>query len=158
MPTDPFVAKDSRAAPRNEPTLAPGVVLPASREWRADRPGDLPDGVQPTGPLFGSPGPNVGYALRLVHRASGDFQLEPGERRDDAEAAVAAVAMKRASAFGRAPVIRDIELAATLLGYYGGADPDTLAWRVDTVAGAHHEYGRCRAVADAVDVEQLRVP
>jgi hypothetical protein len=158
VPTDPFVADDAAVAPRNEPTLAPGVVLPAPRDWRADRPGDLPDGEQPQGDLFGSPGPNVGYALRLVHRASGGFQLAPSERREDAEAAVAAVAMKRAASFGRAPVMRDVERAAALLGYDGRADAETVARRVEAVAGAHHEYGRTRAIADAIDRDQLRAP
>lgn len=156
MPTDPFVSSDTRTAPRNEPTLAPGVVLPPSREWRTDRPGDLADGVQPRGALFGSPGPNVGYALRLVHRASADFQLAPGEHREDAEAVVAAVAMKRAASFGRGPVMADVERAASLLGYRGGADAETVAKRADAVAGAHHEYARCRQVADQVDIEVLR--
>lgn len=156
MPTDPFVSSDSVTAPRNEPTLAPGVTLPPSRAWRADRPGDLPGGVQPRGDLFGTPGPNVGYALRLVHRASADFQLAPGEHREDAEAVVAAVAMKRASSFGRGPIVADVDRAATLLGYRGGADAATAAQRADAVAGAHHEYGRCRQVADQVDLEVLR--
>lgn len=156
MPTDPFVSSDAQTIPRNEPTLAPGVVLPPSRAWRADRPGDLPGGVQPSGALFGSPGPNVGYALRLVHRASRDFRLAPGEHREDAEAVVAAVAMKRAASFGRAPVAADVARAATLLGYLGGADAETAARRADAVAGAHHDYGRCRQVADQVDLEVLR--
>ena len=156
MPTDPFVNAGTQAAPRNEATLPPGVVLPPSRAWRSDRPGDLVDGVQPQGALFGSPGPNVCYALRLVHRASADFQLAPGEHRGDAEAVVAAVAMKRASSYGRAPIAADVERAATLLGYRGGADADFLAWRVAAVDGAHHEYGATRAVADAVSVEELR--
>ena len=156
MPTDPFVYGGTQEAPRNEPTLPPGVVLPPSREWRADRPGDLVDGVQPVGDLFGSPGPNVGFALRLVHRASGDFVLAPTEHREDAEAAVAAVAMKRASSFGRAPIRADVDRAAALLGYRGGADADFVAWRVGAVAGAHHEYGATRAVADAVPIDELR--
>ncbi len=158
MPTDPFVSSDSETAPRNEPTLPPGVTLPPSREWRADRPGDLAGGVQPTGDLFGSPGPNVGYALRLVHRASPGFELAPGEHREDAEAVVAAVAMKRAASFGRGPTVTDVDRAATLLGYRGGADAQTAAQRADAVAGAHHEYGRCRHVADQVDLEVLRAP
>jgi hypothetical protein len=91
-----------------------------------------------------------------VHRASGDFQLAPGEDRGDAEAVVAAVAMKRASAYGRAPIVADVDKAATLLGYRGGADAETIARRADAVQGAHHEYGRCRAVADQVDLEVLR--
>ncbi|MFM8303980.1 MAG: hypothetical protein ACKOA9_06745 [Actinomycetota bacterium] len=156
MPTDPFVNASTQAQPRNEPTLAPGVVLPPARSWRAERPGDLPDGVQPQGALFGTPGPNVGYALRLVHRASGDFQLAPGEDRHDAEAVVAAVAMKRASSYGRGPTLADVDRAARLLGYRGGADAETVARRVDAVQGAHHEYARCRAVADQVDLARLR--
>jgi hypothetical protein len=156
MPTDPFVYGGTQAAPRNEPTLAPGVVLPPSREWRADRPGDLVDGAQPVGALFGSPGPNVGFALRLVHRASVDFVLAPTEHRADAEAVVAAVAMKRASSFGRAPIRADVDRAAALLGYRGGAAADFVAWRVGAVAGAHHEYGATRAVADAVSLDELR--
>jgi len=156
MPTDPFVAPDAQEAPRNAPTLPPGVTLPPSRDWRADRPGDLVDGVQPQGALFGSPGPNVGYALRLVHRASSGFVLGPGEHREDAEAVVAAVAMRRASSFGRGPIVADVDRAATLLGYRGGADADTVAKRVDAVAGAHHEYGTCRQVADQVDLDVLR--
>jgi hypothetical protein len=156
MPTDPFVASDTTTAPRNEPTLAPGVVLPPSRAWRSDRPGDLPAGVQPTGALFGSPGPNVGYALRLVSRASVDFQRAPREHLEDVEAVVAAVAMKRAASFGRAPVVADVERAASLLGYLGGADAATVAQRADAVAGAHHDYARCRAIADQVDLAVLR--
>jgi len=158
MPTDPFVANDAAVAPRNDPGLPPGVALPAPRGWRADRPGDLVDGVQPRGPLFGSPGPNVGYALRLVRRVSDDFGLAPGEDRHDAEAVVAAIAMRRAASFGRAPVIADITRAARLLGYLGGADPDRVAWRVDAVRGASHDYVRCRRVADGVDLDQLRRP
>jgi hypothetical protein len=158
VPTDPFVSSDPQSAPRNEPTLAPGVTLPPSRSWRTDRPGDLPAGVQPRGDLFGSPGPNVGYALGLVHRASATFVLAPGEHREDAEAVVAALAMKRAASFGRGPVAADVERAATLLGYRGGADAETTARRADAVAGAHHDYGRCRHVADQVDLETLRRP
>lgn len=158
MPTDPYVYGGTQAAPRNEPTLAPGVVLPPARDWRADRPGDLVDGVQPTGALFGTPGPNVGFALRLVHRVSADLVLAPGEHREDAEAAVAAVAMKRAAAYGRAPIAADVDRAATLLGYRGGADAALVAWRVGAVAGAHHEYGASRAVADAVSLVDLRRP
>jgi hypothetical protein len=156
MPTDPFVAPGAEATPRNEPTLAPGVTLPPSRDWRADRPGDLVDGVQPSGALFGAPGPNVGYALRLVHRVSAELVLGPGEHRADAEAVVAAVAMRRASSFGRAPIAADVARAVALLGYRGGADADTVAHRVDAVDGAHHDYATCRRVADQVDLEVLR--
>lgn len=156
MSTDPFVATPPEALPRNEPTLAPGVTLPAAADWRSDRPGDLADGIQPRGALFGSPGPNVGYALRLVHRVRDDLRIAPGEHSEDAEAVVAAVAMRRAASFGRAPVPADVARAAEVLGYRGAADPAAVSRRVAAVAGAGHDYGVRRAVADAVPIEDLR--
>ena len=155
MPTDSFVPASDDARVRNEPTLAPGVVIPPARGWWADRPGELRDGVQPHGPLFGSPGPNVGYALHLVHRLA-PLQLASHESIDDAEAVVAALAMRRAASFGRAPVAGDVERAATLLGYRGGADPSFVAQRVDAVHDAHHDVHVCQHVTDSVPLEQLR--
>ena len=157
MPTDPFVSAGAQEVPRNEPTLAPGVVLPPARDWRADRPGDLVDGLQPRGALFGSPGPNVGYALGLVHRASVEFVLAPLEHREDAEAAVAAVAMKRAASFGRAPIAADVECAALILGYAGAPDSALVEWRTEAVEGGHHEYGARQRVCDAIPLEELRL-
>jgi hypothetical protein len=157
MPTDPFVSEGSVAAPRNEPNLAAGVSLPPARNWRADRPGDLVDGVQPHGALFGAPGPNVGYALGLVHRASARFVLAPHEHREDAEAAVAAVAMKRAASFGRAPIAADVECAALVLGYAGTPDPVLVAWRTAAVGGSHHSYAARQRVCDAILIEELRL-
>jgi hypothetical protein len=158
MPTDPFVSEVADDRPRNEPNLAPGVTLPPARDWRADRPGDLVDGVQPKGALFGSPGPNVGYALHLVHRASGDFALGAHEHLEDAEAAVAALAMKRAASFGRAPVAADVECAAMLLGYRGpAAAPEFAGWRAVAVDGAQHDYGTRQRLCDAVPLEVLRL-
>ena len=49
MPTDPFVAPTVDEEPRQEPNLAPGVQMPPSKAWRADRPADLTGG-QPAGP------------------------------------------------------------------------------------------------------------
>src|SRR5689334_5619808 len=115
MPTDPFVAPQQGDRPRQETNLAPGVHLPASRAWRADRPGDLVAG-QPTGDLLGRPGPNVGYALTLAGRLSDSLQLAPHEHLDDALAIVAELAMKRAASFGRAPTLPDLEITADLLG------------------------------------------
>jgi hypothetical protein len=156
MPTDPFVTPGADVAVRNEPTLAPGVVLPPARGWRADRPGDLATGVQPRGPLLGSPGPNIGYALRLVHQLALVLELAPGEHRQDADAVIAGVAMKRAASFGRAPVARDVERAAALLGYSNGAAPDVVAWRVAAARGAHHDYGARQRVVDAIALDELR--
>jgi hypothetical protein len=157
MPTDPFVAPTLDDNPRNEANLAPGVHLPAARAWRADRPGDLTGG-NPTGDLLGRPGPNVGYALSLAHRAGDRLTLAEHEESGDALAVVAEVAMKRASSYGRGPTTGDVELAMTLLGYGGDVDPTFAAWRAHAVHGAHHEYGPRRRLVDAVPEWVLRTP
>lgn len=157
MPTDPFVAELTADAPRQEPNLSPGVRLPAARNWRADRPGDLRDGIQPRGPRFGDPGPNIGYALLLVHRMRSPFALTAFETHHDVDPVVAALAMKRAASYGRAPVAADVECAALALGYLGPATPELVAWRADAVDGAGHDYGTVRRICDAVPLEALRL-
>ncbi|MFO7590807.1 MAG: hypothetical protein R6X23_07895 [Acidimicrobiia bacterium] len=155
MPTDPFVATELDDTPRHDQNLAVGVTVPAARRWVADRPGDL-HGGQPRGDLLGAPGPNVGYALRLAHRAADRIALAPHEHLDDATSVVGEVAMKRAASFGRAPVGDDVECAMLLLGYQGGCAPDFAAWRADLVDGAHHDYRVRRTICDAVDLDVLR--
>jgi hypothetical protein len=157
MPTDPFVSPELDDAPRQEPNLAPGVRLPAAASWRPNRPGDLV-ALQPTGPLLGRPGPNVGYALTLVERLRDRLDLAPHESVDDALAVVGELAMKRAALFGRAPVMNDVDVAAALLGYRGEVSPDFVAWRTVAVHGAGHEYDVRRAVVDAVADAVLRNP
>jgi hypothetical protein len=157
MPTDPFVAPTLADIPRNETNLPPGVHLPAARAWRADRPGDL-DGASPTGNLLGRPGPNVGFALTLAHRATDRLVLGAHEAADDATAVVAEVAMKRAASFGRGPTSGDVEVAVEVLGYGGDADGEFVTWRARAVHGAHHEYEPRRRLVDAVSDATLRRP
>src|SRR5262245_40277451 len=116
MPTDPFVAPELEDRPRQEPNLAPGVQLPPARGWRADRPGDLVAG-QPTGALLGRPGPNVGYAVSLAGRLRDSISIAPHEHAADALAVIAELAMKRSASYRRAPIMPDVEIAASLLGY-----------------------------------------
>ena len=157
MPTDPFVAPTLDDHPRNEPNLAPGVRLPAAHGWVADRPGDLVGG-QPTGDLLGRPGPNVGYAVLLANRLSERLTFGAHEPAADALAVLSELAMKRAGSYGRAPVMPDLEIAATLLGYLGQVDPAFVAWRTHAVHGASHEYSVRRTLVDAVSDAALRVP
>jgi hypothetical protein len=157
VPTDPYVAPNLEDTPRQAPNLAPGVSYPPAHGWRADRPGDLEAG-QPQGDRFGRPGPNIGYALALAERARDRLALAPFETADDALSVVSELAMKRAASFGRAPVMTDIDVAATLLGYKGEVDPDFARWRAGAVRGAHHEYGVRRAIVDAVSDGVLRMP
>jgi hypothetical protein len=156
VPTDPFVPERLEDEPRQEPNLAPGVKMPPARAWVADRPGDL-HGGQPTGMLFGSPGPNIGYALTLANRARDRFVLAPHEHRDDALHVVAETAMRRAALFGRAPVMPDIDLGMQIFGYRGDADPGFVEWRVRAVQGTHHDYYQRRALVDAIPVDVLRL-
>ena len=157
MPTDPYVPTPLDEKPRQKQNFAAGVSMPPARGWRADRPGD--DVAQmPRGPLTGSPGPSVGFALTLAKRSRDRLQLGPAEHADDAVAVVAELAMKRASAFGRAPTAVDIDVASELLGFSGPAPADVKAWRPSVIRGAHHEYVVRRRIADAVDDSVLRRP
>ena len=156
MPTDPYVPATLDEAPRQEPNFAPGSHMPPSRSWKADRPGDL-GAMQPKGALLGSPGPNVGYALRLANRARERMKLEPHEDGEDAVAVVAAIAMKRAATFGRAPTVNDVDFAMELLGYLGDAPDDVRIWRPDVVRAAAHDYTVRRAVVDTVSTGLLRL-
>jgi hypothetical protein len=157
MPTDPYVPVTLDEEPRQEPNLAPGVHMPPARAWRADRPGDL-GAMQPKGSLLGSPGPNVGYALNLVDRARDRMRLEPHEHADDAVAVVAAIAMKRASTFGRGPTVNDVDFAMELLGYSGEVPEDVRSWRPQVIKAAGHDYSVRRAVVDTVSTGLLRLP
>lgn len=158
MPTDPFVRPSLDDLPRQEPNLVPGVHTPPARAWVPDRPGDEVANGQPHGPMLGVPGPNVGYALTLAERMSGDLAIAPHEHVSDALSVISELAMKRAASFGRAPVIYDLECAGLVLGYLGGCTPDFAAWRTAAVEGCHEHYPRCRAICDAVDLDTLRLP
>ena len=144
--------------PRQLPNLSPGRHDAAGAVWRADRPGDLVDGVQPAGTLLGSPGPNVGYAL--LARASGRETvrpLAPHEHGDDVDAVVAELAMKRAASFGRAPVIADVECAdgcsattARRSSAFVECAPRRSTTRTTTTSAV-------RTICDAVPLEVLRL-
>ena len=157
MPTDPYVPNDIDSDPRQLPNLAPGVHMPPAGSWRADRPGDLVAG-QPHGDMLGSPGPDVGYARLLVERRRVRFVISPLEPRDDVEAVVAELAMKRAASFGRAPVLADIDVAMELLGYAGDVPLETPVWRLHLVHEAAHEYAKRRRIIDSVPLEVLQLP
>ena len=124
----------------------------------ADRPGEVV-GVEPVaGPGLGNQGPDQGYALKLAERFAGQLMLAPGEREDDALAGCVAVALRRASTFGRAPVMHDLRLALELFGFLGEADTELVAWRRDQFAGAagHHGYHVKLRLAALVPKETLR--
>jgi hypothetical protein len=65
--------------------------------------------------------------------------------------------MARASLFGRAPVIHDLDLAFTLWGYLGDAPPELVAYRAPLFSGASHHYWDQRHIVDKVPEATLRM-
>lgn len=134
-----------------------------SPPWRPDpwvvaRPGDLAD-FQPRGERFGTPGPDQGYVYVLARRFEGTLHLAAGEHESDALFGACMVALKRASLFGRAPVIHDVRIGLTVWGFL---DPDAPAELLDLrrrlfaeVSHPHH-YAEQRRIAGMVPDEVLR--
>ncbi len=131
--------------------------LPPPRRWMADRPGDLDRG-QPLGPKLGRPGPDQGYALKLADLIRDRVKVAGGEHVEDALAGAVAVALKRASLFGRAPVMHDLELALRMWGFLDDdPPPDLVELRRELFAGAAHHYWEQRAITDLVPEATLRL-
>jgi hypothetical protein len=128
--------------------------------WCADRPADL-DGRQPTGARLGSQGPDQGYALALAARLRPEVVVTAGESVDDAVSGCTAVAMRRASLFGRAPVIHDLRLGFTIWGFLDPSPPaELVALRrplFEGVANSLHHYEERRALVDSVPETTLRM-
>jgi hypothetical protein len=125
--------------------------------WRPERPGDLLGG-QPRGTYLGNQGPDQGYLLALADRFKGKLTLTEGEHEDDALAGAVGIALKRASLFGRAPVIHDLTVALTIWGFLGTAPPELVRLRkprFEEAANPLH-YAEQRRIVDAVPEDVLR--
>ncbi len=122
---------------------------PGHDGWTATRPGDLPD-RQPTGDYFGNQGPDQGYAMLLAERFDDRLLLTEGEDSHDVMAGCLGVALARASLFGRAPVIYDLEFAFGLWGYLDTPAVELVAYRRPLFAGASHHYWDQREIVDLV--------
>jgi hypothetical protein len=150
MAVDPYVPAATADAPRSK------EKVPPARGWKAVRPGDLPT-QRPRGHLFGTPGPDAGYALALGERFRSALDLAWQEHPDDGLAVGTAIGMKRAALFGRAPILADIEVGLSVLGYLGGAPEDLVDWRRERVRDARHSYPVQRDIADAIAEATLRL-
>lgn len=133
-------------------------------EWIPVRPGELvTTGGQPDvdAGRMGAPGPDQGYLLGLVPLLRDELRLSEGEDRADVEAGGVAIALKRASLFGRAPVVHDLRVAYTVWGALDASAPaELVAERARRFEGVHHtahHYPELRAVADAVPEATLRL-
>lgn len=108
MGQEPNISLGFEDLPRATPKPA------APRRWIPNRPAEVGSPSEmPWGGAFGTPGPDTGFALKIVRGR----ELPGGQaRRADVEAAVVAVVTARASAVGRAPTAPDIDTAIDLLG------------------------------------------
>lgn len=154
MAAPKFAPGESRDGERNYES--PDHVPDA---WAADRPGDLV-GRQPQGPHLGFQGPDQGYALALAARLRPHLVLSDAERADDALTACTAVALRRASMFGRAPVIHDLRIAVTIWGFVDPAPPaELVSLRRPLFEGAAEPagYPGVRTIVDMVPEDTLRM-
>ncbi len=145
MGQQPNIELEMADLPRPTPVPAP------PRRWAPKRPGELssPEEV-PWGGMYGTPGPDTGYVLRLL--ADEPLELGEHEKRADAVAAVAALAAARASRFGRAPTTADVGVAKVLLDYDGQpTTPEFIHARAAAVANVAHDATRAAALVGAVD-------
>jgi hypothetical protein len=128
--------------------------------WRADRPGDL-IGRQPSGERLGSQGPDQGYLLTLAERVRDQLKLHGPESADDALVGASAVGLKRASLFGRAPMMHDLTVGLTVWGFLDDNPAKALLELRHVMfeeCRSPHHYGKLRAIADAVSAEVLHQP
>jgi len=149
VPTKPAQSVRAYASPPRRPD-----------SWRARRPADFAeDHRQPTGDLLGSQGPDQGYALKLGRLLEPELHLADGEHARDAVAGIVAVGLKRASLLGRAPVMHDLRIAATLFGFLDPApDPELVRLRRERFeeVGHFHHYMELRGIVDMVAADVLR--
>ena len=128
--------------------------------WLSDRPGAVVEDGQPRGDRLGHQGPDQGYMLKLARRFEGKLTLTPGEHEKDALAGAVAVALKRASLFGRAPVIHDLTIALTVWGYLDEKPADELVAvrkRLFEEVSHPHHYAELGHIVHLVPARTLRL-
>jgi hypothetical protein len=145
---------------RNQPVRAYESPPRRPEPWLSDRPGEVVHDGQPRGEQLGHQGPDQGYALRLARQFQGKLNLTSGEHEKDALAGAVAVALKRASLFGRAPVIHDLTVALTVWGFLD-AEPanelvDLRKGLFEEVSHPHH-YTGLRHLVSLVPAATLRL-
>lgn len=127
--------------------------------WQPGRPGEI-EGRQPAGDRLGYQGPDQGYIITLANRAASRVRVSAGEHVEDALRGCSLIALRRASMYGRAPSVYDLNLALSLWGYLSDAPPaDLVAVRKELFIGVGHvhHYKEGRDIADMVPESTLRM-
>jgi hypothetical protein len=129
MAQQPNVEITDAERPRRIPK--PGIAV----KWRADKPGipDAPDEM-PGGGYYGTTGPDPGWGLKLVNQA------DLPDDDPDLERVVSGLVLARAAAWGRAPVMEDVEVALILCGFDEGAPEGLIARRKRWLDASPHEH------------------
>lgn len=125
--------------------------------WTADRPGEL-DGRQPSATGLGSAGPDQGYAYTLAEHFDDRLYLSDLNKEDVISGCVA-LAIKRASLFGRAPVIHDLTASFSIYGFSkSSVDSELEALRMELFpeVSSHHHYVERRQIVDLVQTDFLK--
>ena len=117
--------------------------------WSPGRPGEI-EGRQPTGERLGYQGPDQGY-----------IRVAAGEHKEDALRGCSLTALRRASLFGRAPMVHDLNLALAMWGFLSDSPPsDLVSVRKELfhgVGNAVHHYKEGRDIADMIPESTLRM-
>lgn len=126
--------------------------------WMPDRPAEI-EGRQPEGERLGYQGPDQGYVLVLAKLVRNRVIVGDGESVEDAIRGSINIALRRASLYGRAPVIHDLTIALTIWGWFDATPVDALASRrrqlFEGVANTNHHYTEGRVIADLVPESTL---
>lgn len=128
MAQQPNVEVTAEERPRPIPQPGP------AHKSRSDKPG-LPTGPEevPSGPRFGTTGPDPGWALRLLSLTELPDD-DPRLRR-----VVTGLMLARSAVLGRAPVPEDIEVALILCGYMDDPPPELVERRHRWLEAVPHE-------------------
>ncbi len=147
MGQEPNIELDHSDAPR-------AVGMPgAPRRWKPTRPGEIssPDEMR-WGGAFGRPGPDTGWAIKLIRSSEWDRT----SRSSESEAVLATFVGARASLFGRAPTNNDVEVGLLLMGFRPDEVPPAVVKRL--VAERHqwldksaHEHNKGAAFVGSID-------
>lgn len=133
--------------PRPEPSPGP------NRRWSPSlRPGTVtaPDEMPRGGP-FGTPGPDTGYALKIIGRS------DVADLTDERRAVLAALMGARAASFGRAPIPEDLEVAMAICGTWDEQAPEEVRRRAEHwFSAVPHERAKGRTAVAEVDRALLR--
>ncbi|HSL27322.1 MAG TPA: hypothetical protein VLA54_13675 [Acidimicrobiia bacterium] len=118
--------------------------------WRPTRPGVITAPEQMRwGGAFGTPGPDTGFALRIIRES------DLPDRSEGLEAVLAALMGARASLFGRAPTAEDLAVALVVAGYGEGLPPELARRRERWVDATAREASPGRTAAAEVDRDLL---